>query len=53
MNKPIEELLNKWKNELDTEVKNFDLTGQRLNNFERVLYQNFDTVIIYNLDYSP
>jgi hypothetical protein len=53
MNKPIEELLNKWKNELDTEVKTFDLTGQKLNNFEKVLHQNFDTVIINYIDYSP
>jgi hypothetical protein len=53
MNKPVEELLNKWKNELDNEVRSFEHIGGKLNNFERVLHQNFDTVLINNLDKYP
>jgi hypothetical protein len=49
MNKNIEELINKWKHELDNEVHTFESLSQKLKNYELVFKKNFETV--YNTNY--
>jgi hypothetical protein len=44
MNKTIEEMVNKWKYELDNEVHNFEGLSQKLKDYELIAAKNFDTV---------
>ncbi len=44
MNKSIQEIVNKWKQELDNQVHTFENVGEKLKNFELVFHKNIETV---------
>jgi len=52
MKKTIEEVVNKWKNDLDKQVDKFEVTAEKLKNFELKFLNNFESICslheIYN-----
>ena len=43
----VEDVINKWKNDLDKQVENFNLVSLKLKDFEKYFQQNFDSVSLY------
>jgi hypothetical protein len=48
MNKNIEDVINRWKNELDNQVERFDKSAETLKNFENTFQKRFEMVIYNN-----
>jgi hypothetical protein len=46
MKKSIEDVINKWKSELDNQVDKFETQGENLKNFELIFQKNFEGVIL-------
>jgi hypothetical protein len=49
MRKSIEDVINRWKNDLDKQVEKFNDLCERLGKFEEQFQNNFDNVSIYIL----
>ena len=47
MNKPIQELVTKWKNQQDKQIQKFESLGEIIKNFELVVTKNIETVILF------
>jgi len=45
MKKPIEEVINKWKRQLDEQTILFNETGEKLKQFELIFNKNFENII--------
>jgi hypothetical protein len=44
MKKSIEDVINRWKSELDNQIDRFENLGERLKNFELMFQRNFESV---------
>jgi len=45
MKKPIEEVINRWKNELDKQTNKFYEQGDKLKQFELIFNKNFENLM--------
>ncbi len=44
MKKSIEEVINRWKKEMDKQTSKFTDSGERLKHFEQIFNKNFENV---------